>query len=178
MEWRDVKGYEGIYIVSSNGQVKRLPYISKTPDGLLCQRKGRVLKPWFDKKGYQHIELCDKGRTRTVTVHRVVAEAFLPNPDNKPQINHIDCDKTNNAASNLEWCNNSENQLHAYAHGLQKSCFQHHNSKLSLEQVLEIKHNCVPGNKGNGMLIYAKKFGVSYATIQQIIRGQSYKNIN
>lgn len=111
-------------------------------------------------------------------VHRLVAEAFIPNPENKPQINHKDGDKTNNIVENLEWCTNSENQLHAFEHKLQKGEFKHHNSKLTLEQVLYIKRNCILGSKENGVKTLARKYGVCSKSIRQILDGQSYKHIN
>ena len=89
-EFRDIPGYEGVYEVSNLGRVRR---------------NGKILKPIKDKDGYLRVNLCKNGIRRTSSlIHRLVALAFLHNPDNKPQINHKDEDKTNNAVDNLEWC--------------------------------------------------------------------------
>ena len=90
-EFRDVPGYEGVYEVSNLGRVKNI-------------ETGRILKPFKDTNGYLILKLSKDGTRRTVKVHRLVALAFLPNPQNLPQVNHKDENKTNNAVSNLEWC--------------------------------------------------------------------------
>lgn len=90
--WKDILGYEGLYQVSNFGRVKSLKF-----------GKERILKLTKDKDGYLIVNLYKAGRIKTVKVHRLVAEAFLPNPDNLPLINHKDEDKSNNIVSNLEW---------------------------------------------------------------------------
>lgn len=99
--WKDIKGYEGLYQVSNLGRVKSFKGVSE-----------RILKPQFDNKGYTHVHLCKNSRRTQVTVHRLVAEAFIQNKENKPQVNHIDEDKTNNMVSNLEWMTANENNNH------------------------------------------------------------------
>jgi len=105
---------------------------SVTDQGVVYSRLGRRLKQHVSNSGYARVELFSNGSGRKFSVHRLVATAFVPNPHNKPQVNHIDGNKLNNAASNLEWVTQSENQKHAYAIGLQKG---HHVSgrKLSDE---------------------------------------------
>lgn len=100
-EWRDIKGYECVYQVSNLGNVRRLV-------GFRC-RNERILKPRKKAKGYLMVHLCDNGIRKDVSVHRLVAEAFIPNPNNLPEVNHIDEDKTNNRVSNLEWCTRQYN---------------------------------------------------------------------
>lgn len=101
--FQDVKGFEGLYSVSSHG------YVSNG-------RKS--LKTYVINSGYQCLKLV-KGNTRkSVLLHRLIAEAFIPNPLNKPEVNHIDGNKSNNAVSNLEWVTPSENKLHALRTGL------------------------------------------------------------
>jgi hypothetical protein len=89
-------------------------------DGEIRSRFGRVIRQQFAKAGYARVELWSKGRGKKYLVHRLLAQAFISNPEGKPQINHIDGDKANNRLSNLEWVTQSENQLHAYKIGLQR----------------------------------------------------------
>lgn len=175
--WKKIKEY-GDYEVSNYGRVKSPDFILKTPTGQSYIKKGKILKPYKSKKGYLYCDLRVDSKRKIVRIHRFVAMAFIPNTENKPQINHIDGNKENNNVQNLEWCSNSENQKHAFEKGLQKGCFSHPNSKLTLEQVRYIKNNCVVGSKKNGMQTIAKKFNVSNSTIKQIVIGKSYKNIH
>ena len=94
-EWRPIVGFEGLYEVSNTGQVRN------------C--RGKLLRPGLNHNGYLKCVLCKKGKTKTIYIHRLVAQAFLPNPDNLPQVNHKDEDKTNNSVDNLEWCNSKYN---------------------------------------------------------------------
>ena len=97
-EWRDVVGYEGRYQVSSMGRVKSLKW-----------NKERILKPITDHYGYRVANLYTGGKRKTLKVHRLVCEAFQDNPENKSQVNHINEDKTDNRARNLEWATAREN---------------------------------------------------------------------
>ena len=108
--WKDIKGYEGKYQISNKGNIRSLNY----------RRTGKtkILQPGKDKDGYLLIGLRKDGKKKTYKIHRLVAEAFLENPNKKPQINHIDGNKQNNYISNLEWCTNKENMAHAYTNGL------------------------------------------------------------
>lgn len=103
-EWRPVVGYEGLYEVSNTGQVRSLDMYVKCRYGNYRLHKGKVLSPVKDKKGYLKVVLCCNGKCKTIKVHRLIAQAFLLNPDNLPQVNHKDEDKTNNCVENLEWC--------------------------------------------------------------------------
>jgi hypothetical protein len=105
--WEAVNGTHGMIEVSTFGRVRSLLRPSKT-----------VLKLQTDKKGYQRVRVTICGEKIGFKVHREVAKAFIPNPDNKPQVNHIDGNKSNNAVENLEWVTNQENAHHAIATGL------------------------------------------------------------
>ena len=96
--WKDIKNYEGLYEVSNYGNVRSLKY-----------GKIKYLKPADDGNGYYFVNLSKNGIVKNFKIHRLVANAFIPNPNNLPQINHKDEDKTNNKANNLEWCNNRYN---------------------------------------------------------------------
>ena len=117
-EWRDIPGFEGRFSVSNLGRVKSNARIVNNHTGTI-HKPERILSQRYSKKGYMVIDLVDAtGKKKYRQVHRLVAIAFIPNPENKPQINHIDGVKDNNTVTNLEWCTNSENQKHAYRLGL------------------------------------------------------------
>lgn len=117
--WKDIVGYEGMYSVSNKGRVRSL--CRKIWNGYdFVVHQEQILKPNILHKGYLQVTLNDSRKRKCMLVHRLVAIAFLPNPNNYDQINHIDGNKQNNNVENLEWCNNSMNQKHAYANGLNK----------------------------------------------------------
>lgn len=116
MEWKQVKGFEGIYEISPNGVVRGVPRKVQNKKTQMTV-PGRTMKPWVDDWGYQRVGLSKNGKVYNKTVHRLLAEAFIP-PFCGEQVNHIDGDKGNNVISNLEWCTGSENMTHAYKTGL------------------------------------------------------------
>lgn len=129
--WKDIPGYEGLYQVSNLGNILSLNY-KKT-------HKPHTLKHCISRDGYHRVNLCCNG-VRKWFVHLLVAKSFIPNPLNKPQINHIDGDKDNNCVSNLEWVSGKENIQHAIRNGLRKienhhylSNGDHHASKPVLQ---------------------------------------------
>ena len=108
--WKDVIGYEGLYQVSSLGRIKSVCRRVYNP-GLSTYRiqNERILKTFPDKKGYIRVILSKEGKIKIHLLHRIVAKAFLSNPNNYPQINHIDENPRNNSVNNLEWCDNKYN---------------------------------------------------------------------
>ena len=118
MKWKDVKGFEGLYVVSDCGKVKSLGNGNSTNPNF---RKERILKTTYSANGYEKVKLNKEGKRKHAHVHRLVAIAFLDNPKNNPEVNHKDGDKLNNNYSNLEWVTASENQIHAFNNGLQKA---------------------------------------------------------
>ncbi len=104
-QWKDIAGFDGLYQISNFGSVKRLG------------RNERTLKPRMCK-GYETVCLCKNGIRHNRRINRLVALAFISNPENKPEVNHKDGNKRNNSVSNLEWCTSSENQIHAMRTGL------------------------------------------------------------
>lgn len=112
-EWRDVIGYEGLYMVSNLGRVKRLSYVMKNVSGsYVVPEKLRSIQT--NPQGYSSLVLWKNNKHHVVTVHRLVAMAFIPNPNNYPHINHLDSDRANPKADNLEWCTRSHNMRWAY----------------------------------------------------------------
>lgn len=110
-EWRDIQGYEGHYQASTHGQVRSLQRLVAKPNGKhAC--KALIKKPQPHNKGYMTLHLYLGTKRQKVFVHRVIAMTFLPNPQALPIVNHKDRDRTNNRLENLEWCDESENQLH------------------------------------------------------------------
>lgn len=97
--WKDIDEYKGLYQISNLGRVKSLKkYAGKS------LREEKILKTYKDKDGYIKVILCKNNKTRFLSIHRLLAEAFIPNPENLPQINHKDENKENNDIDNLEWC--------------------------------------------------------------------------
>lgn len=101
--WKDIEGYEGLYQVSNLGRFKSV------------FRYFKILKCTKYKDGYVRVDLYKNGKVKRYLAHRLVAQTFIPNPQNKPQVNHIDENKENNCIENLEWCTRSENMNHGTA---------------------------------------------------------------
>ena len=102
--WKDYKDYEGLYQASNLGRMRSLDRWVKGPNSSIRFCKGRILKPCTTKDGYLLVNLCKNGKVKSFLVHRLVAEAFIDNTDNLPQVNHKDENKLNNNVDNLEWC--------------------------------------------------------------------------
>ena len=109
--WKDIIGYEGQYQVSNFGNVRK---IAPFPRKMNCSvNNPYLLKKAKSSTGYVHVQLVKCGESKTINVHKLVANAFVPNPENKPEINHIDADRSNNRSTNLEWVTHTENMVHA-----------------------------------------------------------------
>ena len=118
MEKKDIKGYEGLYEISSCGKI-----FSKGNGNSTCPIYStfREIKPRLKKNGYLELKLFKDGKRKFYLIHRLVALNFIENPENKAQINHKDCNKKNNHFINLEWVTSKENIIHSVANGLQKN---------------------------------------------------------
>jgi hypothetical protein len=159
--WKDVAGYENKYQVNNFGHIKSL------------LRKGKILKnSVLSKTGYLCVDLCYNGKITKHTIHRLVAKAFIPNPENKEQVNHINGVKKDNRVINLEWSTRSENQLHSIRIGLRTTKGEKNSqSKLSSDDVLHILESKEKYN------ILSKKYNISISTISDIKRGYSWTHI-
>ncbi|MEE3439923.1 NUMOD4 domain-containing protein [Ruminococcus sp.] len=132
----DIPNYEGLYQVSNLGRVRR---------------NGKILRPFKNEKGYLRIDLYKNGTKRTARVHRLVAHSFIPNPQNLPEINHKDEDKTNNAVGNLEWCDAQYNNN--YGTRTKRSAESHQKPILQFDKkgnfIAEYKSTIEASNKLN-----------------------------
>lgn len=176
MIWKDVKGYEGLYQVSDQGDVKSLRKQSGT-----CYRKERILsKNRLTKDGYNQVRLAKDGVQKDFRVNRLIAQTFIPNPENKPTVNHKNGNKLDNCVENLEWMTREENMQHAYDNGLKKPTRGPFNAqaKLSESDVRYIRKHYKRQDKTFGTVGLAKKFGTSPRVIGLIVRGLSYKNVD
>src|SRR5699024_4525958 len=159
---KTIKGYEGLYAIDSNGNVYSL--VTNKSRG-----KG-ILKP-HHKNGYLAVHLYKDGNCKHFYIHRLVAEAFLENERGYKEVNHIDCNKTNNSLENLEWCNRTRNLKHSYENGLKRQGELHGMSKLKNNEVEEIRMKL--GSKPQMEL--ANEFNVSQSTISAIKTGRLWK---
>ena len=172
--WKSVKDYEGIYEVSNYGNVKSLDHycVNRLGTG---KQTGRVLKQQKSNKGYLRVTLSYNKKRFTTGVHRLVALEFIPNTENKPQVNHVNGIKHDNRAENLEWCTNSENQIHAVKSKLIKYNLaeKHHNSKLSNKEVLNVRALFKIGFTNKEL---ANDYGISQSAMSNILRNKTYIN--
>lgn len=133
--WKDIEGFEGYYQVSNLGRVKRLERTAVRGNGksenAVFYIPERIKEPQVQTQGYLHVALYKDGKYKTKRLNRIVAIAFIPNPDNKPEVNHIDGNKFNNRVDNLEWVTDVENKQHSIRTGL----YRHY--KRPIQQVDE-----------------------------------------
>lgn len=140
-----------------------------TRDGVVINKhSGKVVKPQMNGTGYYRVGICGKLQF----VHRLVAEKYIPNPENKPQVNHKDGNKTNNCVENLEWVTNRENSIHALKNGWMRIEEKHQFAKLTRKQVSFIKSHDEMTRKE-----LADLFNVSPRTITDIRQGKTWKTV-
>ena len=136
--WKDIEGYEGLYMISSYGQVKSLDRFAIRKDGRKNHYPESVRYGHADQKGYLHVTLCKNGVQKTHLVHRLVAETFIPNPGNLPQVNHINEDKADNRVENLEWTSCIENIHHGT--GIQRNALMRSVPVIRISPDGAVKH--------------------------------------
>lgn len=118
--WKDVKGYEELYKISNTGKLRSKDRAILKSDGVIQHRRGILIALQLNSDGYLQGKLCKNGGMKTVSIHRLVAEHFLPNPNKLPEVNHKDYDRTNNDIKNLEWSTHTENVRHSAKAGRYK----------------------------------------------------------
>ena len=159
--WVDIKGYEGLYQASNLGNIKSL-------------LTSKILKATINSSGYFKVELHKKGKTKVLYVHRLIASAFIPNPENKPQVNHKNGDKLCNSIDNLEWVTRSENQKHAIKNGLRSPSPMlgrfgklNHNSKSILQ--CDVSGNII--RKWDSIAEASRYYGCNCSSISNVLNG-------
>ncbi len=168
--WKDVKGYEGLYQVSSEGRIKSLSRIVVNKR-VTRKSKEKILKPGLGKAGYFIIILSKDLISKTLSVHRLEAITFISNPDNLPEVNHKDGNKQNNDLLNLEWSSKSNNQKHAVAMGLSiiakgADCY---NAKAVIMKTV----NGIELNKFDCIINASKATGINRHSIQKNLSGRN-----
>lgn len=173
--WKDINEYEGLYQISNTGRVKSLERMAKIRwDGKYRTIPEKIKTPNC-RSGYLRVGLSKDGKNKIYSVHRLVAEAFIPNPHNKPYINHKNGVKIDNRVSNLEWCTHSENKKHSFATGLENNIGENHpRSKFTDEDIRTIKTRLSIGEMGRYI---AKDYGVAETTISMIKVGKLWSHI-
>ena len=171
-----MKDYEGLYEVSNTGKVRSLDKYDR------CGRfkKGIVLSNCDNGNGYMVVYLKRDTKRKTKCVHRLVAEVFIDNPNNLPEVNHIDGNKQNNHVDNLEWCTTSENIKHAYRIGLNypRKGVENINAKLTEDDVRYIRKNHKRYDPEYGYAALARRFGVSETVIKYVAWGRKYVTVH
>ena len=180
--WKQVIGYEGQYEVSNMGRLRYVPktvmvFRKDTSRSHAVSIKGKTSNGAANSKGYVYVKLQRDRKRQSVKMHRLVALHFIPNPNNLPQVNHIDGDKKNNKAVNLEWCNNSHNIKHAYSSGLMNRKGERQNTcKIKESDVLEIRE-FYSKNPKSFLRVYAEKLNITITTVSNIIKRNIWKHI-
>jgi len=161
--WKDIQGWNGKYQVSNYGNVRSANY----------RRTGlpSLMKLQVGTNGRIAVVFHLKNKAFNQSVHRLVATEFIPNPENKPQVNHIDGNPKNNAYSNLEWCNQSENMKHSFENGLHKRMYgeDSKNNKLKYQDVMEVL-----SSPNKTLREFSEKFNVTIQTIHLIRKRKTW----
>ena len=158
-----IKDYENLYSINTNGQI-------------YSHRRGIYLKPGINGSGYKIVTLCDKNKRKNKSIHRLLAQHFLENPNSLPEVNHIDGNKLNNNLNNLEWCSCSYNMKHSYKNKISTNMGETHKlSKLTENNVLEIRKLYKNGQINQGEL--SKKYKVSRRVIYDVIKNNTWKHL-
>jgi hypothetical protein len=174
--WLPISGYESQYEISNWGRVKSLERTCKSRWKTPRHVKGRMMRQNETKQGYKYILLCQNGKKAKFFIHRLVAMAFIYNPKNHPQVNHIDGDKAYNFACNLEWVTAQQNCHHALENKLYITAIgvDAGNAKLTEDAVRDIRRQAENGIYHRTL---AEQYGVGRKAITKIVNRQRWKHI-
>lgn len=171
--WKDVVGYEALYRISNLGNVVNV--VGRKCGGGKCDSKPFLLKRRLFKDGYEAVTLFIDSVPKTHKIHRLVAIAFIPNPEGKLCVNHINSVRNDNRLANLEWCTHGENMKHGFDFGFKTlTGSKNNNSKLTELDVLTIRE---AAHNGSSIKELSAKFNIGGTTVGGIINGDSWKHI-
>lgn len=172
--WMPINGYEGIYEISNYGNIRSLDRRKRHSNiGFTSICKGQTLKPKTHANGYYEVSLCKNGKSKFKLIHRLVAQSFIENPENKPQVNHKNGNKKDNHINNLEWVTQKGNAEHAVKIGLYGNGERMYNHILSEKDVLEIR-KLYPENTLSQL---SNSYKVSITTIHYIVTRRAWKHV-
>ncbi|MGJ1211954.1 NUMOD4 domain-containing protein [Sphingobacterium multivorum] len=173
--WLPVPNYPN-YEVSNLGRVKTLQRAMKSKAGSIAAVNEKIMKGSFSRDGYPIVKISNQFGKKILKVHRLVAMAFIPNPDNKPQVNHINGVKTDNYTDNLEWVTGKENVTHGYQTGLIKASHgeSHYLAKVTDEQVLQIRRMRSEDKLTHQAI--ADLIGVSRSIVTSILSNKTHRH--
>lgn len=171
-QWKEIEGYEGRYLISDEGEVLSLNY----------RRTNQIkkLKPIKNQSGYCGVMLTKNGTQKLFYVHRLVAQHFIPNPNDYPEVNHKDCDPTNNKVANLEWCDRFYNMSYEPTIENKRKGNQKRKDKLKARKILQCDHEQNIVQVWNSTSECAKKTqftqsGINHALVEKYARTHYYK---
>lgn len=164
--WAWISGYENLYQVSTKARVKSFH-----------KGKVKILRQGFNMTGYSTVSLHKDGKAKTHLVHRLVAKAFIPNPENKPVVDHIDCNRTNACVVNLRWVTQEKNIQASIQNGNHKIGSESPLAKLTEDEVKRIREDYTPYDRVYGIRAMAKELNVSIGTIADVVHHRNYKNV-
>lgn len=164
MSWKSINSYEQSYEINDEGKIRSITRLTLTIKGTYKLVKGRILIPKLHNNGYLFITLSKNGQTKNYYIHRLVAEAFIPNPEFKPIVNHINGIKSDNTLENLEWVTISENVNHAYAIGLSTNIGSTHKNAKT------ITDSC-SGKQYHSIKEASEQLSINYSSLRNMLCG-------
>lgn len=174
--WQDIKDYEGYYQVSNVGGVRALERIVAYKGTGPRKRSSKILKMYPDPGGYLNVRLCKGGKTKNLRVHRLVAQAFIDNPNDYPVVNHLNATTNDNRVENLAWCTIQQNNHHTISMGNALHIYgsNNHLSKINETKAKAIKHLLKTDMK---LVDIAYATETSYGIVKSIKSGVAWKHI-